>query len=145
MPSRGSRGSGSVSRGLPLRWGPRLLGHMPLAPRPKGGCGQLTHYRRWTTTIWRRWGRFSAGVALGFLQQAQEVLAEDQADAGAVEAAGEEGGGEVGEAGDVLEAFQGLRDAVEVGADADVLLAGAGDEMDDVVDVGGGGNPGEGA
>src|ERR1700726_3159172 len=39
-------GSGSVSRGLPLGEGPRLLGRMTLAPRPKGGPGKLTHYPR---------------------------------------------------------------------------------------------------
>src|ERR1700732_5629924 len=38
------RGSGSVSRGLPLGEGPRLLGRMTLAPLPKGGRGKLTHY-----------------------------------------------------------------------------------------------------
>src|SRR5260370_26923475 len=86
----------------------------------------------------------SPGASLCLPQQAQEVLAEDQADSGAVEAAGEEGGGEVGEAGDVLEAIQGLRDAVEVRADADVLLAGAVDEMDDVVDESGERDAGEG-
>jgi hypothetical protein len=41
----GPLGSGSVSRGLPLGEGPRLLGRMTLAPRPKGGRGRLTHYR----------------------------------------------------------------------------------------------------
>ena len=38
------RGSGSVSLGLPLGEGPRLVGRMTLAPRPKGGRGKLTHY-----------------------------------------------------------------------------------------------------
>jgi hypothetical protein len=38
-------GSGSVSRGLPLGEGPKLLARMTLAPRPKGGRGKLTRYR----------------------------------------------------------------------------------------------------
>ena len=38
-------GSGSVSLGLPLGEGPKLLERMTLAPRPKGGRGNLTHYR----------------------------------------------------------------------------------------------------
>jgi hypothetical protein len=40
------QGSGSVSLGLPLGEGRRLLGRMTLAPRPKGGRGKLTHYQR---------------------------------------------------------------------------------------------------
>jgi len=37
-------GSGSVSRGVPLGEGPKLLGRMTLAPRPKGRRGKRTHY-----------------------------------------------------------------------------------------------------
>jgi type II secretory pathway pseudopilin PulG len=40
------QGSGSVSLGRPLGEGPRLLGCMTLAPRPKGGRGKRTHYQR---------------------------------------------------------------------------------------------------
>src|SRR6202166_3176874 len=42
--SPGSRGSGSVSLGVPLGEGPRLRGRRTLAPRPKGRRGKLTHY-----------------------------------------------------------------------------------------------------
>src|SRR3954447_10532292 len=78
-------------------------------------------------------------------QHAQEVAAQDQLHAGAVDPAVQQGGGEGGELRGVFEAFQDIRDAVEVGADADALFAGLFDEVDEVVHEEGEGDLGQGA
>src|SRR5262249_22120437 len=81
-------------------------------------------------------GVLARGLALGLAQHAQDVLAEQFPQVAFLPAAAQELGGDRRIAGDVLEADRRGRDAVEVGAEPDVVDAGdARDVLDVVADI----------